>query len=156
MDGAPLMAQCVEHGHWNKPPKEWGDAPSLESPLAAVRRVAPDRETVARILWESRYVAIEWDYALSLTENSGLVARVAGCRKDADALLASGVLGVPADATGRTEYALDYRAGIMCASDERADAEEMQQFIPDSFIVRRTVTETEWEPAVPDEGSDRA
>lgn len=49
----------------------------------------------------------------------------------------------------RTEYALDYGAGLMCVSDDSTDAAEMQQHVPGSRVVARTVTESEWEPVEP-------
>lgn len=55
-----------------------------------------------------------------------------------------------------TEFALEYPAGIMCVSDELADAEEMAQWVSDSKIVERTVTYTDWLPVRPDrEETDR-
>ncbi|MBM9464653.1 hypothetical protein JL108_14445 [Aeromicrobium sp. YIM 150415] len=40
----------------------------------------------------------------------------------------------------------------MCVSENSADAEEMQQFVPGSTVAARTVTEGEWGPV--DQGSE--
>ncbi len=50
---------------------------------------------------------------------------------------------VKADAS--VEYGLDYGAGVTNVSDDPAEAEEMQQWIPGSVVVKRTVYHGEWE-----------